>query len=438
MTESVAVNGLCRSLDKLAKAIKEASNEDRTFNEIHGWHSPALDKNDLSLIADKLSRQIKESVIDSDVDEDYFSMLDHQINQLIERTVPQIFNGENGKLAVAAIISTLSGIWLSLADLSKAKWERFEDPNLMPRSLAKKVRGIAAQIKLIEPNLDDLKQTIEQIKDARETAQTLPADLASLNDARKAVEELRKLAASDVFEIGKDKKSANADAASLKRVLAENEGLMKQLLELQRIGTSTALASAFDIRAKELSKSVVGWGWVLFFALSCGVVIGLFRVNEIHEAMKVSVINWEGVWINVLMTIFSVSAPVWLGWVATSQIKQRFRLAEDYAYKSSISNAYEGYRREAVALDVTFRDKLFGSALTRLDELPGRLVDKESHGSPLHELLASQTLRDAVNAIPNFGKNLVDFAETNLAAFRKKSDKSEESASFKSKTESAE
>lgn len=52
-----------------------------------------------------------------------------------------------------------------------------------------------------------------------------------------------------------------------------------------------------------------------------------------------SIVQWSAVWINVLLTMLSVSAPVWLGWVATKQIAQRFRLAEDYAYKASISNA---------------------------------------------------------------------------------------------------
>lgn len=429
---SKAIDELVQSLQGLSEAIKNASSEKNTFNQVYGWNAPALDRNDLVEIILKLSERIR-SIDTEQVNEDYFQSLANQINQLKTNTVPQIFNGGHSIQAVSAVLNTITGIRFLISDLiSEPRWEDFENPNLMPKSLAKRVRGIDAHLKQIEPNLDNLKKSIEQINEAHETAQSLPADLASLNDARRAIEELKKSAANDTFTINTHTASVLSDLRSFKRTLEENESLKNQLLELQRIGTSTALASAFHKRADKLSKSVVWWGWVLFFALACGVVIGSFRVADINEAMSQPSINWEGVWINVLMTIFSVSAPVWLSWVATSQIKQRFRLAEDYAYKSSISNAYEGYRREAIQLDASFRDKLFDSALTRLDELPGRLVDKESHSNPIHELLASQTLKDAVNLIPNFGKSIVDFAESNLAAFKKSADmKSGESAPSK-------
>ena len=66
---------------------------------------------------------------------------------------------------------------------------------------------------------------------------------------------------------------------------------------------------------------------------------------------------------------------------------ERFRLSEDYAFKASVSKAYEGYRREAANLDEAFAARLFSSALTRLDEAPLRLVETENHGSPWHELI---------------------------------------------------
>jgi len=75
-------------------------------------------------------------------------------------------------------------------------------------------------------------------------------------------------------------------------------------------------------------------------------------------------------------------------------------LAEDYAYKASVSKAYEGYRREAAQLDEDFQKRLFASALTRLDEQPLRFVENESHGSPWHELLSSDIVKDAVRIAP--------------------------------------
>jgi hypothetical protein len=98
--------------------------------------------------------------------------------------------------------------------------------------------------------------------------------------------------------------------------------------------------------------------------------------------------------------LLSVGGPVWFAWLATKQIGQRFRLAEDYAYKASISKAYEGYRREAAQLDEDFQRRLFASALTRLDEQPLRFVEHATHGSPWHELLASEVVKDAIRIAP--------------------------------------
>jgi hypothetical protein len=100
--------------------------------------------------------------------------------------------------------------------------------------------------------------------------------------------------------------------------------------------------------------------------------------------------------------MLSVGAPIWFGWLATKQIGQRFRLAEDYAFKASISRAYEGFRREAARVDKNMEARLLASALTRLDELPLRLIETDTHGSPWHELASSDLVKDAMRAVPGF------------------------------------
>jgi hypothetical protein len=95
-----------------------------------------------------------------------------------------------------------------------------------------------------------------------------------------------------------------------------------------------------------------------------------------------------------------VGAPVWFSWLATKQIGQRFRLAEDYAFKASVAKAYEGYKLEATRLDPNFEKRLFASALTRLDEAPLRLVETGSPGSPWHELIDSHAFKQALEIVP--------------------------------------
>jgi len=115
-----------------------------------------------------------------------------------------------------------------------------------------------------------------------------------------------------------------------------------------------------------------------------------------------------------LLSVLSIGAPVWFAWLSTKQIGQRFRLAEDYAFKASISRAYEGFRREAARFDKDMEAKLLASALTRLDELPLRLVETDSYGSPWHELASSGSIKQAMQLIPDFAEQVKDLASKAL------------------------
>ena len=162
------------------------------------------------------------------------------------------------------------------------------------------------------------------------------------------------------------------------------------------------LAAAFSERSNELAKSM--WFWIggLVFALATGSYLGLTQLGALSEIFRVGEVSGSEIVLNVLRSIFSVGAPVWFAWLSTKQIGQRFRLAEDYGFKASISRAYEGFRREAARVDQDMEAKLLGSALDRLDELPLRLVEEKSHGSPWHELASSGVVKRAMNEIPGF------------------------------------
>ena len=104
----------------------------------------------------------------------------------------------------------------------------------------------------------------------------------------------------------------------------------------------------------------------------------------------------------------SVLAPLWFAWLATKQISQRFKLAEDYAFKASVAKAYEGYKKEAAKIDEEFEARLFNVALTRLEEAPLRLVDSVNHGSPTHEIVEKTGLNKVGEKIANKVENVID------------------------------
>jgi hypothetical protein len=129
------------------------------------------------------------------------------------------------------------------------------------------------------------------------------------------------------------------------------------------------------------------WVWVvgLVVSLICAYMVGGKAIDLFMKLFEDD--QHKGTGLQAALTALGVFAPLWFAWISTKQIGDRFRLSEDYAFKASVSKAYEGYRREAASLDEEFAARLFSSALTRLDEAPLRLVEKENHGSPWHELI---------------------------------------------------
>ena len=162
------------------------------------------------------------------------------------------------------------------------------------------------------------------------------------------------------------------------------------------------------------------WVWVagLISALGLGSWIGSSQLRNFSELIKQPGSDPTIAVINLVLTLLSVGATVWFSWVATKQVGQRFRLAEDYAFKASVSRAYEGYRREAANIDDAFVARLFSSALSRLDEQPLRLVETTTHGSPWHELASSELMRKATEAVPGFADSVLRLAKEGLAALK--------------------
>jgi hypothetical protein len=127
------------------------------------------------------------------------------------------------------------------------------------------------------------------------------------------------------------------------------------------------------------------WVLCLLSALTIAGIIGAERFPVILDSIKGRP-DWGVVTAHIILASLGLGAPAWFAIVATKQISQRFKLAEDYGYKAAISAAYEGYRAEAMRQGDEFEKRLFGSTLDRLDEQPLRFVDSDNMASPMHEI----------------------------------------------------
>lgn len=237
------------------------------------------------------------------------------------------------------------------------------------------LRAMEARFKGLEPRTTDLSSMVERIEQAYTAADQLPADLEQLSEAKKTIDDLAQAATKDQARILTLREHADELDALLKISAEEAEAVLKRCETAYSAATSVGLAAAFSERSMALSKSM--WFWVagLAVALVGGSYFGSNQLHTLSELFQIPNISTSVVTLNLLLSLLSVGAPVWFSWLATKQIGQRFRLAEDYAFKASISRAYEGFRREAAGFDNEMEAKLLSSALARFDELPLRLVD---------------------------------------------------------------
>jgi len=304
--------------------------------------------------------------------------------------------------------------WISSSIQPLLYWESFQDPKAMPPMLAKKLRLLKKQLAEISVNKEELLSQIKVINDATEASETLPEDLNSLKEARDQVVSLAKESIKNSSRITELKDESVKHESQIAEKISQADKLINKCEEAYRVNTTKGLAGAFEERANRLSNSM--WVWVvgLLIALSFGAYIGAERLELLTTAMSADKPDIGIIIMQFFLSALSLGAPLWFAWLATKQVGHRFKLSEDYAFKSSVAKAYEGYRKEAARIDSAFEARLFSTALTRVEEAPLRLVEDSSHGSPWHELISSPEFRKAIDSIPELRDKFIDLAKKGM------------------------
>jgi hypothetical protein len=402
------LHSIQNKLTQIVTQLQSAVPSDEPLGTAHGnWSFPGLTKNELieeaqlliSLIADNDTDDISKNEVQV---ADYERRLEH----LRAHTIPQIWG--NSAQAVPAYIFTLNGLRRALIKALPT-----DDPAEVAakfRKIQTQLRGLEARLNGLDPRTSTLTAMVERIEHAYTAADQLPADLEALDEARKSINQ--KL--SDSTAAKNQIETLKGNAVELEKQLSKHAEDAKSVLEqcetAYSAATSVGLAAAFDEKSKSLSESM--WLWVvgLLAALLAGNHFGSAQLHTLNELSAQPNVSTGVLVLNLLLSLLSIAAPIWFGWLATKQIGQRFRLAEDYAYKASISRAYEGFRREASRIDKDLEAKLLESALSRLDELPLRYVETDNHGSPWHEFASSSLVKQALRVAPDFAEQVKELA----------------------------
>ncbi len=384
----MSASALTASLRGLQQALKSQGFTSIAL-DAWGWSAAALNREDLVALAETIVQQIEAIDWTKSTVEVVSTLeaLSARVNQAATSTVPNLSAGPQ---AVEAISTLLTNI--SIRVLGLVTSEQLRTAVLLPPAIRRSVDATMGRLDQTVNRLTGIEDKAAAIERAYVAAESLDVTTQELDRAnatvRNIVEEVS--AQRQKAREGLDQIQVNLD--ELLRYRQSADEALQRIEETFRSSTSRGLAYAFSERASTLSQSVLIWLLALTASLFIAGVIGSERFAAIHSGLG-SNPDWGVVTVNVVLAALGVSPAIWMAWVATKQIGQRFRLSEDYAYKASLSKAYEGYRAEAVQLDERFQAQLFGTALSRLDELPIRLVERDVHGSPLQEMLKSSGVR---------------------------------------------
>lgn len=389
-----ALRGLAKEVDQIAQVAK--------FSDSWGWQALPMDKDDLSYSLEIIVKKLESVDWTENSNADLvFNDLASKATVARQNIVPQLFSGPQASMALTAF---LLGIDLQIEAQLEPK--QIRSSLSIPASLHKYAIAATKRLQSASTAIEGVEEKIKTINRAFDAAERLPA---TQDDIAQALEEIAssKAQADKLISSAIQSKTAATDLLTeLELANRQAQSTLEKLEDTYRAATSQGLAKAFYDKAAALNKSMLLWVFVLVAALTAGGIIAHDRFPEILKAVTGKP-DWGVVIINLVLGALSIAPTIWLAWVATKQIGQRFRLSEDYAYKAALSAAYEGYRSEAVRLDPLFEARLFSTALGRLDELPLRLVGEHIHGSPWHELLSSPEFKKAVEAVPDLKDRLL-------------------------------
>ena len=337
-------------LETLKKTVDESNLPENTFDQLHGWNQVFLDKDDIKYVISNFIHKLK-AYGDNQLTEGLVSTIDSHIDNITRlNTNLKSYFTNNASHLLHSVPSTLLTLFTIIndVDFELFSWENIQDKKLLPRGLSTRLRSTKTQLDTLDESSGNLKNKIEVINNAHEAAESLPTDLASLQEAKEHLETLLRNAND---ELSTSKQEINAIKTNINLFLKETEKAHEEALSFRgeakqsaqeasklvaqcddalQITTTEGLAAGFDQKAKELKNSI--WIWIagLLIALCAGAWIGAERVTAFTQILENPLTAGQAI-LHTIMSVFSIGGPLWLAWISTQQINQRFKLSEDYS-----------------------------------------------------------------------------------------------------------
>ena len=411
-------------LNHLSSRISSKLNFEDELSNHYGWDSAPVDKYFFIKKIEALIEFIQSNQFKEDQE------FEDKINILLDRVKAwedsPLSHLSNSSYSVHVIL----GFMLLIDDIQDCLNDYLTEDviKLNSKEITKQIRRMKSLSERIDSSLteiEDIETKVENINSAAEAADYLPETLESLKKANSDINSLKEDSSIKTAEINTLYEKARDAQKFITDTTEDIEKILKSSERALASATSTGLAAAFKIRSHQLEISSRWWvGW-LALSLVIALLLGCWRIIDIFELISKPDVSLIAIFINSILSLIVVGAPVWFAWLATKRIGYLFKLIEDYAFKAATSTAYEGFRREASHHGDEMEERVLSSTLDRFDEAPLRFVDDKVTGSPWHELFTSTDFKEAIKSTP-FVNKIIKLAKenNNTNDFKDKTDKS--------------
>lgn len=411
------IEELIESLKGMTDAIKRgyapASTPDKIglplYNVINS-NFQSISKEQIINLVDGEIKRIKELKVE--FDEGFLNQLIDLAGYIdIENVRIETLLNQTNPMFLDKVIQVLSFVNLTFQEY--LDWEHVNDVKKIPREVKTRINNLVTLLDSSEIATTDIQNKIKIINEAYDAANELPILLDDLQKYNKEIKSLKDssegytLKVQHNIEVSKTSlEKVQSDQEQTNKLLKEAEQIITKMEEKLAISTSLGLAYAFQQRSEKLQRQSYWWTFGFIISLAATFLIAYFRFNDLKN-----IINQDTpisyILIQLVISIISLSAPLWFALISSKQIQKLFVLSEDYAYKASISESYEGYRKEAHNIDPDLVTQLLTTALTKVDEAPLRLIGNEKSLSPLEEIMNNQTIQGFFKEFPELKDQIV-------------------------------
>ncbi len=399
------LEAVCVALDQLGDALVASFPDARALSEQHGWNMPNVSGADLSRAAKSLSTTLR-TFAPSKI-EPVTSM---QLSEIIQRMnyfrINVIPNGQGGNsyFMVISFQAMLASFETTFKPL--LSWQALPKDSLPP-ALAKRVSSVNIAIEELETDSGELAERIRLINAAKQDVDTLALLITETKSTLGVAKRLETDATNVSAQLEVIRAKANSDLASIDGLVNRAKAEVDAALGAHRASTSHGLSQAYVEKELGCRSSMRWWTSGLMLALALGGFIGYSHYESISSSFEEGLSTIAIV--KTCLAILGIAGSIWFAWLASLQVGYRFRLAEEYAIKAASARSYEAYRQEAARVDTFLEAKLLASLLARFDEAPLRLIDNETHGSPIHAFLNSAAFKTAIDGSKELKDSFIKF-----------------------------